>query len=94
MKRKPTTKAFVKVEAAYRRQLKKCGYRSWKQANLRRENLIIRAVWEGGGIPVAERDRKELEQLQNLADLHQRYACYEELRARDKSLRQMVRQLG
>lgn len=53
------TKMQVRAESRYRKQLKLCGFRSWKAANNRRCDLIN-----------AGSECDELAALQHLADLY------------------------
>lgn len=56
-----------KRKAAYEKQLKACGFRSWKRANQRRGELINR----DGNLTVQQ--AAELEELQKLADMYLEY---------------------
>lgn len=61
MPSKPQTKVQQAREARYRKQLKLCGFRSWKQANRRRAELIA----EGSTLK-----SKELLRLQDLCSYY------------------------
>lgn len=60
------TKCQERRRAAYLEQLKRCGFRSWKQANHRRGHLIHKKVYE----TATEHEIDELAGLQRLADLY------------------------
>jgi hypothetical protein len=60
------TKTQQRRESAYRRQLKRCGYRSWKRANRRRATLIEFSFHHEASVD----ELAELERLQTLADLY------------------------
>lgn len=60
------SKAKIRREQRYRAQLKACGFRSWKAANLRRGELIDVKVY---GKPTDDQ-AEELRALQILADLY------------------------
>ena len=55
----------TREELLYRAQLKRCGFRSWKQANRRRVELID-AFIESHSVDVGD----ELKELQLLAELY------------------------
>lgn len=63
----------------YRRQLRRCGFRSWKRANQRRGELIDIA-FSGDEESATESELRELQELQKLADLFLAWKCQAENR--------------
>lgn len=60
------TKIQEKRRDAYHRQLKRCGFRSWKHANQRRGELIDKEIDDS----LTEDESNELAGLQRLCDLY------------------------
>ena len=60
------TKVQEQRKARYLKQLRKCGFRSWKRANARRFELIIT-------LRLQDSQRRELAALNHLAGLFQTY---------------------
>ena len=83
------TKSQHRREAAYRRQLKRCGFRSWKRANDRRSDLIGKVVY---GSATSE-DSAELDQLQRLADLYLKWKTNDLIGRENRRLERLQRRL-
>lgn len=79
---KPFTKKLQRLHAQYLRQLKRCGFRSWKAANKRRVDLIMAGV-----------DSPELAPLQRLADLYVRWKTNDETRVEIRRLSRWIKRL-
>lgn len=78
-----TTKTQQQREARYRRQLAKCGFRSWKRANCRRGELIASDVAS-----------LELDELQHLCDLYLIWKTNDERGRSVRRLDRLLKQLG
>ena len=88
--RKPKTKEFARAEAAYRAQLKKCGFRSWRAANRRRCDLINQWYLR---CCLKNPDYAEFMELQKLADLYLRYKDFDGYKRREKVLRELNKKI-
>ncbi len=80
------TKIQIKREQAYRKQLKKCGFRSWKRANERRVKLIRESV-------KTDIESKELKELQRLADLYTKWKTNDEKGRMIRRLKRMLNEM-
>lgn len=69
------TKAQDRRKLRYEKQLRKCGFRSWRTANARRDVLIRKML--GPGLGAAE--AREYLQLKRLADYWQKYRTNDQL---------------
>lgn len=81
------TKTQQKREARYRKQLKKCGFRSWKKANQRRGELIDQEI-ETGVEP------EGLADLQKLCDLYLKWKTNDVDGRQVRRLKRLGRKLG
>lgn len=88
-----SSKAQQKREAAYRAQLRKCGFRSWKQANARRAELIEWKVYRPHIFDTSD-GQYELPQLQKLADLYRNWKTNNELGRMNRRLERQLRKLN
>jgi hypothetical protein len=84
---RPCTKAQIRREQAYRDQLKRCGFRSWKRANQRRAELIDQKI-ETGVEP------QELVDLQRLADLYVKWKTNDAMGRQLRGLKSLEKRLG
>lgn len=84
---RPKTKAQANREIAYRTQLRRCGFRSWKQANKRRCELIEQMIESGN-------ECDELKQLQRLADLYLTWKTNDSAGRWSRRIRRLEKRLG
>lgn len=80
------TKAQQKLQERYRKQLQKCGFRSWRKANERRCDLIHRKIDRTATVA----ELAELSQLQKLAGIYQRWKTNDYTK---RAIRQLQRKL-
>jgi hypothetical protein len=83
------TKQQQQRESRYRRALRQCGFRSWKQANQRRYELIEKEIDE----TAAASELELLKRLQKLADLYVKWKTNDQMGRENRRLRRMLRQL-
>lgn len=83
------TKQQERREAAYRKQLKRCGFRSWKRANQRRCDLIDKNI-DGRA---DEEEQAELEQLQRLCDLYVKWKTNDALGRSTRAAKRLLKKL-
>lgn len=76
-----------KRRAAYFRQLKLCGFRSWKRANQRRGDLIDKEIDHG----LSGAESRELARLQRLCDLYVKWKTNDSL---GRAIRRAKRMMG
>lgn len=84
---RPRTKTQIKREQAYRDQLRRCGFRSWKRANQRRAELIDEKI-ETGVEP------QGLVNLQRLADLYVKWKTNDVMGRQLRGLKKLQKRLG
>lgn len=84
-----STKQQERREGAYRKQLKRCGFRSWKQANQRRCELIDRDI----SGEADEEEQSELKQLQKLCDLYVKWKTNDALGRSTRRAKRLLKKL-
>lgn len=83
------TKIQEQRKARYRTQLRKCGFRSWRRANIRRYALIEKKVAK----TISEDEDHELALLQKLADCWQMYRAGDGLGRTSRRLKRLAAHL-
>lgn len=83
------TKAQARRKAAYYKNLRKCGFRSWKQANARRCDLINRKFDVG----LTPEETAELAQLQKTSGLRADWKTNDGLGRCTRKLQRLIKKI-